>query len=76
MVGNNNNNNNNNKNNNNKNLNSHPRNKNYTSSKTSTAESAYNYIVYSRFLAVVELILIPFAFISLLFYPCYSRLLL
>ena len=41
-----------------------------------TAEPAYSYIVYSRFLAIVELNLVPFAFISLLFYPCYSRLLL
>ena len=40
-----------------------------------TAEPAYSYIVYSRFLAIVELNLVPFAFISLLFYPCYSRLL-
>ena len=43
---------------------------------TFTAEPAYSNIVYSRFLAIVELNLIPFAFISLLFYPCYSRLLL
>ena len=30
----------------------------------------------SRFLAIVELNLVPFAFISLLFYHCYSKLLL
>ena len=41
-----------------------------------TAEPAYSYIVYSRFLAIVELNLVPFTFISVLFYPCYSRLLL
>ena len=40
-----------------------------------TAEPAYSYNVYSRFSAIVELNLYPFAFISLLFYPCYSRLL-
>ena len=45
-------------------------------SSSCTAGPAYSYIVYSRFLAIVELNLIPFAFISLLFYPCYSRLLL
>ena len=44
--------------------------------KLSTAEPAYSYIVYSRFLAIVELNLIPPAFIFLLFYPCYNRLLL
>ena len=42
----------------------------------STAERAYSYNVYSRFLAILELNLVPFAIISLLFYPCYSRLLL
>ena len=41
-----------------------------------TAEPAYSYNVYSRFSAIVEFNLVPFAFISLLFYPCYSRLLL
>ncbi len=41
-----------------------------------TAEPAYSYIVYSRFLAIVELNLIPLAFISLLFYPYNSRLFL
>ena len=41
-----------------------------------TAEPAYSYIVYSRFFAIVELNFVPFAFISLLFYPYYSRLLL
>ena len=41
-----------------------------------TAEPAYSYNVYSWFSAIVELNLVPFAFISLLFYPCYSRLLL
>ena len=45
-------------------------------SELSTAEPAYSYIAYSRFLAVVELNLIPFAFIIVLFYSCYSRLLL
>ena len=41
-----------------------------------TAEPAYSYIVYSRFLVIVELKLVPFAPVFLLFYPCYSRLLL
>ncbi len=41
-----------------------------------TEEPAYSYIVRSIFLAIVELNLVPFAFISLLFYPCYSRFLL
>ena len=40
-----------------------------------TAELTYSYIVYSRFFTIVEFNLVPFAFISLLFYPCYSRLL-
>ena len=40
-----------------------------------TAEPAYSYNVYSRFSAIVELNLVPFASISILFYPCYSRLL-
>ena len=39
-----------------------------------TAEPDYSN-VYSRFSAIVELNLVPFAFVSLLFYPCYSRLL-
>ncbi len=34
-----------------------------------TVEPAYSYIVYSRFLAIVESSLVPFAFISLLLYP-------
>ena len=33
-----------------------------------TAEPAYSYNVYSRFSAIVELNLVPFAFISLFFY--------
>ena len=41
-----------------------------------TAEPAYSYNVYSRFSAMVKLNLVPFAFVSLLFYPCYSRILL
>ena len=45
------------------------------SSIPNTAEPNYSYNGYSRFLAIVELNLVPFAIISLLFYPCYSRLL-
>ena len=41
-----------------------------------TAEPAYSYNVYSRFSAIVELNLVPFAFVSLLFNPCYDILLL
>ena len=41
-----------------------------------TAEPVYSYIIYSRFFGIVELNLVPFAFISSLFYPYYSRLLL
>ena len=41
-----------------------------------TAEPAYSYIVYSRLSAIVELNLVHFAFISLLSYPCYNKLLL
>ena len=41
-----------------------------------TAEPAYSYNVYSRFSAIVELNFVPFAFISSLFNPCYSRLFL
>ena len=33
-----------------------------------TVEPVHSYIVYGRFLAIVELNLIPFVFISLLFY--------
>ena len=36
------------------------------------AEPAYSYNVYSRFLAIVELDLVPFALISFLFYPCHN----
>ena len=48
----------------------------FVTKKYYTAEPAYSYNVHSRFLAIVELNLVPFVFISLLFYPCYSRLLL
>ena len=36
-----------------------------------TAEPAYSYIIFNRFLAIVELNLDPYTFISLLFCPCY-----
>ena len=36
----------------------------------STAEPAYSYIVYSRFLAIVKLNFVSFALFSLLLYPC------
>ncbi len=41
-----------------------------------TAEPAYSYIVYSRFLAIVELKSAPFIYVALLFYPSCIRLLL
>ena len=48
----------------------------FSCKKATTAEPAYSYIVYNRYSAIVVLNLVPFAFISLLFYPCYNRLLL
>ena len=47
--------------------------------KSTTVELAYSYIVYSRFLAIVELNLAPFAFIFFTIVPglpLYLRLLL
>ena len=41
-----------------------------------TVEPAYSYLVCNRFSGITELNLVPFAFISLLFYPCWDRLLL
>ena len=38
----------------------------------STAEPAYSYIVFNILPALVELNIIPFDFVYLLFYPCYN----